>query len=71
MAKQQHVGKPAGKRCSAVQINRHVPNFTCNIQGGMGHKVHIDPRTGQRWAHRGQRPFRTKKYDNRKLARRR
>lgn len=61
--------KPELKTCSEVQVNRRAPDFTCDIQGGMGHKVHHDPTTGQRWSRRGLPPFRTKSYANAKLKR--
>ena len=34
-------------RCVAIQTNRYVPDFECQLI--TGHSVHIDPRTKTRW----------------------
>lgn len=36
------------KRCEAIQINKHVPDFRCKLDDGHGNS-HIDPLTGQAW----------------------
>ena len=49
--------RETAKDCYESQVNRHVPDFHCNMKAGHS-DAHRDPDTGTRWGHRQQRKVR-------------
>lgn len=64
-------GQKKDSRCTARQANPRALDFECRLT--LAHSVHVDPRTGLRWAEgpfpRGWNRRWKKNYSNRKLGR--